>query len=182
MSVADFHEQHILFLKGVSLSNFVSIEDKFNQDLLLVDQPSRSIQETMWDKIPQHFTGMDDWIKSTNLRCWYCSMKFKSSPWFIILYCNRTHTQPIYDITGNFCSCGCLLGYINLHYNKRENFDIYQNVFKLYEIMYHKHIDDIEIPKNKYNLKMYGGDMTIDEYKKHLQSVNDTNMHNGVSL
>ncbi len=179
MSVAAFHEQNILFLKGVSLSSFVSIEDKFNQDILSMDKKDKPKSDTVWDHIPRHFTTLDKWVKSTNIRCWNCSMRFKSQPWFIILYCNNTHNEKVYDIRGNFCSCGCLLGFVNLYYNKRDHFDVYQNVYKLYEIMYGKRIDDIKVPKDKLNLKMYGGSMTIEEYQKHLQVVNEENIRNG---
>lgn len=182
MSVAAFHEQHILFLKGVSLSNFVSIEDKFNQDILQTDKKGKQRSDVVWDRIPRHFTTLDKWVKSTNLRCWYCSMRFKSQPWFIIIYCNNTQESKVYDIRGNFCSCGCLLGFVELYYNKRDNFDIYRNVYKLYEIMYGKHIDLIRVPSDKLNLKMYGGDMTLDDYQKHLQQVNEENVRNGQPL
>lgn len=179
MSVGAFHEQYILHLKGITMSSFVSIEDKFNQHILDADKPENSTVDIAWDRIPQHFVSPESWVKSTNIRCWYCSMKFKSQPWFIITGCNNTSTHKIYDIRGNFCSCGCLYGFVNLHYSKRNNFDIFQNVYKLYEIMHGKSISSIRAPMDKTVLKMYGGNMTLDEYKAHIKQVDDENVKQG---
>ena len=77
------------------------------------------------------FISLEKWKKNTNLRCWYCTLKFKNTPWFIIENIHQTSNGLIYDILGNFCSVGCLHGHININYNTREHFDIYNSINKL---------------------------------------------------
>ncbi len=68
----------ILFLQGVYKKDCKRVEDFFYERLL-----HDSTHETkMYDKIPLVFTGIDTWLKSTNLLCWVCNRSFKGRPWF----------------------------------------------------------------------------------------------------
>lgn len=173
----DFKEQNILFLKGIHLQDLIPIEDLYQKELL--NNLDNNVTEVFYDKIIKQFTTLDKWKKTTNIRCWYCSLKFKNIPWFIIENTNYTSDGITYDINGNFCSCGCLLGYINQNYNKRYHFDIFQSVYKLYKIIYNKDIKDIIESPSKYILKIYGGDATIEEYQNEIKRINKLNISNG---
>jgi hypothetical protein len=177
MSISEFKEQNILFLKGIHIEDIVSVEDIYQQELL--NNIDETTVEIIYDKIPKHFTTLDDWPKSTNLRCWFCSLKFKTIPWFIIENVNHTSEGSKFDIKGNFCSCGCLLGFVKINYNERNDFDIYRSINKLYTIFYNKKISEIKPSPNQYILKIYGGDYTIDDYKKEIKKINDININNG---
>lgn len=178
MNISDFTEQNILFLKGISLEDVISIEDLYQKDLLTIVESPQST-ETIWDKIPKHFYDLNLWKKNTNVRCWYCTLKFKTIPWFIISNTNHTANGLVYDIKGNFCSCGCLMGYVKANYTKRDNFDIYKSVYKLYNIFYKKNIIDILPSPSKYELKMYGGELDLDYFQKEIKLINDINIKSG---
>lgn len=173
----DFKEQNILFLKGIHLQDLIPVEDIYQKELL--NNLENNITEIFYDKISKHFSTLQNWKKSTNIRCWYCSLKFKNIPWFLIENTNYTASGMTYDIDGNFCSCGCVLGYINKNYNKRDHFDIYQSVYKLYNIIYNKNIKEIEESPSKYILKIYGGDASIEEYQNEIKRINRLNISNG---
>jgi|LauGreDrversion4_2_1035121.scaffolds.fasta_scaffold09317_3 hypothetical protein len=173
----DFKEQNILFLKGIHLQDLIQIEDLYQKELL--NSLENNVNEVIYDKIAKQFTKIENWRKTTNIRCWYCSLKFKNIPWFIIENTNSTPDGITYDINGNFCSCGCLLGYINRNYNKRDDFDIYKSVYKLYKIIYNKNIKDIIESPSKYILKIYGGDASIEEYQNEIKRINKLNINNG---
>lgn len=177
MSISEFKEQNILFLKGVHLEDIISVEDMYQKELL--NNIDDTTVEIVYNKIPKHFTTLAEWTKTTNLRCWFCSLKFKNVPWFIIENINHSSEGAKYDVKGNFCSCGCLLGYVKVHYNERNDFDIYKSVYKLYNIMYNKKISEIIPSPNKYILKIYGGDLSIDEYQRKIKKNNDINIKNG---
>ena len=68
----------ILFLQGVFKKDCKRVEDFFHERLL----HDTSAENKMYDKIPLVFTGINNWIKSTNLLCWNCSRCFKGRPWF----------------------------------------------------------------------------------------------------
>lgn len=173
----DFKEQNILFLKGIHLDDLIPVEDIYQKELL--NNLENNVTEIFYDKISKHFTTLENWKKTTNIRCWFCSLKFKNIPWFIIENTNHTSEGVSYDINGNFCSCGCLLGYVNIYYNKREHFDIYMSVSKLYNIIYQKSIKDIIESPSKYILKIYGGYSNIDEYQNEIKRINNLNISNG---
>lgn len=182
MSISDFKEPNILFLKGIHLDDIIPIEDLYQQEILnSIDGTSQEIEnkEIIYNKIPKQFTTLENWTKTTNLRCWFCSLKFKTMPWFIIENTNYYSEGIKYDIKGNFCSCGCLMGFVKKFYNNRDNFDIYQYVYKLYNIFYNKKIMEIMPSPEKYNLKIYGGDYDIDEYKNEIKKINNINKSAG---
>ena len=177
----DFKEPNILFLRGINIDDILEIEDLYHKELLNNIKTNNNEVNIIYDKLPSQFISLDKWKTKTNLRCWYCTLKFKNTPWFIINNINYTITGNIYDISGNFCSIGCLQGHININYNMREHFDIYNYVKKLYKIFYNKKIHEILQSPNKYNLKIYGGTMEIFEYQKEIQNINTQNINNGIS-
>lgn len=176
----DFKEPNILFLKGINIENIIEIEDLYHKELLNNIKSNNTEIEILYDKIPQQFISLSLWKKYTNIRCWYCTLKFKNTPWFIITNINQTNNGLIYDIKGNFCSIGCLQGHINIYYNKREHFDIYSSVKKLYKIFYNKNINEIIPSPNKFNLKIYGGELEIIDYQKEIHRINKQNILNGI--
>jgi hypothetical protein len=176
----DFKQPNILFLKGLNIDDIVDIEDMYQKELLNNIKINTSEINVIYDKIPKQFTTISNWKKITNIRCWYCTLKFKNTPWFIIENINYTPDGNIYDIFGNFCSVGCLQGYVNVNYDKRKNFDIFKSIQKLYKIFYNKNINEIISSPDKSCLKIYGGELEILDYQKQIQIINNTNIENGV--
>ena len=177
----NFKEPNILFLKGISKDDILEIEDIYQKELLNnIKDVNKNDIEIIYDKIPKTFKNLQQWKRSTNIKCWFCSLKFRNPPWFIIENTNCTDNGLIYDIKGNFCSVGCLQGYVEIYYDIRKDFDIYQSVKNLYEIFYNKKITDVKPSPNKYNLKIYGGHLDINEYQKKLLDVNIININKGI--
>jgi hypothetical protein len=176
----DFKEPNILFLKGINIDDIIDIEDIYHKELLNNIKINNSEINIIYDKIPKQFISLDNWKKITNIRCWNCTLKFKNTPWFIIENINHTSDGNIYDISGNFCSVGCLQAYVNIYYDKRKNFDIYTSIKKLYKIFYNKTINEIIPSPDKSNLKIYGGDLEILDYQREIQIINNLNIDNGI--
>lgn len=174
----DFKEQNILFLKGIHLQDIIAVEDIYQKELL--SNIDANVSNVVYDKICRQFISLDSWKKTTNIRCWFCSLKFKNMPWFIIENTTYSSNGIKYDINGNFCSCGCLLGFILIHYDQRKSFDIFQSVTKLYKIFYNKQNREILPSPSKYKLKIYGGDSNIDEYQNEIKKINEINIKNGI--
>jgi len=170
MNIVDFTEPYILHLKGVSLSDITTIEDLFNDRMSF---PETTVpKEEDWDKIKSVFSSLEEWPKTINIRCWYCTLKFKSIPWFII---TGETIHKTYNTRGNFCSSGCLTGFVRQNYSPREHFDIYHNVGKVYTIITGKKNNNIIESPSIYNLEMYGGSMSMSKYKKELERINILN-------
>lgn len=170
-----WEESNIMFLKGVHLDDYISIENMFEEELLSTDMPSQQYDVEVFYKNPSTFSGLDNWPKQTNLHCWYCSLSFTGMPWFIINFINNTPKGVTMDVRGNFCGCGCLMGWIKQNIPARDAFDKVQNAHRLYEIVYGKRTTHIETPMNMYAMQMFGGDLTLEEYRKHVSKINKIN-------
>lgn len=118
-----------------------------------------------YEKLPYIYTGMQSWLKKTNLHCWYCGLVFDDIPIFIPksvepnnahhlqidnqLHLLSEHSANILakEISNNheskyamnregcFCSFHCALSYIDLHYPKP-----HENIDKkgMLEILFHE--------------------------------------------
>lgn len=115
-------------------------------------------------------------IKRTDIKCWWDSNSFQSLPCFLPeLYHNET-----YYVTGCFCSFNCALAY-NLYFLKDSK--IYARkalVYKLYREIYGMTSYDIEDSKSleiaiaapRQTLIDFGGELTIEEYRKKFNNIN----------
>ena len=82
--VSNFIFQNILFLKGITFDDIIQVEDIYQKELLnnINNNINNTESNIIYEKIPKHFKCLDEWVKNTNIRCWYCSLKFKNTPWF----------------------------------------------------------------------------------------------------
>lgn len=97
--------------------------------------------------------------------CWNCCHSFHS----IIHGIPLKYVDDVFYIYGDFCSleCGMRFAYENFQENKWEIYSLIN--------LYHKKVlkDDnkINIPLSKLSLKIFGGSLTIDEYRKSFNKV-----------
>jgi hypothetical protein len=85
----------------------------------IVTPPASPSKTSESNVVPNSFTGMDLWIKQTNLCCWYCSNNFTTIPIPIPTYISKLQPDCLEMTTeGIFCSFSCAQAHINLVYNK----------------------------------------------------------------
>lgn len=99
----------------------------------------------------------------TGHACWYCAHTFQNSP----CYVPEKYINGIYYVHGNFCSYNCGLAYV---INNGKNKDSIHLIKKLYSEI----TDNQSLFPSAPNilLKMFGGDMTIEEYRKNNNKIN----------
>ena len=98
---------------------------------------------------------------SDSLICWNCCKCLNNT----IISIPHEYINNIFYINGNFCSYNCGLRYIIDNYNGNQ---LWTNV-SLLHIYYRINTGDtnkIKIPPNKKSLKIFGGDLTYEEYHK----------------
>ena len=103
-----------------------------------------------------------NWIRSTNIRCWWCSYTFDCTPCGIpISYSPETNEFWAY---GCFCSFNCALAYI-IEYVTDQKWEktaflhlMYQKIYKVNDKIYPAFPREI--------LKDYGGTLDIDDYRQ----------------
>ena len=116
-------------------------------------------------------TGKKVTLTKTHIKCWWDGHNFNNIPCVL----PELFRKNVYHVIGCFCSLNCALAY-NLYYLKDSK--IYQRkslVFKLYREMYGLTVDDaidIKEAPPKEILEDFGGDMTIDVFRRSFILIN----------
>src|SRR5271165_1042452 len=113
--------QYVLRLPGISLKNYQSVEDVFDDRLL-----SRLEEQTFvtaYNKIPISFNGLDTWPKQTNLKCLICERNFVEIPKFYPkdITKNAEGIVEMSPIVGMMCSFACVRSYIDTFITKKDD-------------------------------------------------------------
>jgi len=106
-----------------------------------------------------------------DIHCWNCYQELKKSYKSLpIKYINN-----IFYIMGNFCDLSCTLRYLLDNFNGRELWSKYE-LFNYYTfILYGKHENIIPAP-DRLSLKIFGGNLTNEEYKNNNMNYNEINI------
>lgn len=169
----DFYRESILFLPGVHLTDVLSMDDQFDKYMKdIVDDgfAGNIIDEiVIYDKIPHQY-NKDTWPEKTNLKCWKCDCTFISRPLFIAVqsWNDEGGLQMIVDTTngGNFCSPNCAYTCIMQDYPQTARQGKKSMLRQLLADLYpgQSFILSESLPKTK--RIEYGGELTVGEYKK----------------
>jgi len=107
-------------------------------------------------------------VEKTNVACWWDAHKFSSMPCFI----PDRYTDGKYYVFGCFCSYNCALAY-NLSLN--DNKTLFRNglIRKLYSAIIPQTLDNqITIAPQKELLQLFGGPLSIDDFRKTFKQLN----------
>jgi hypothetical protein len=118
------------------------------------------------DDSPGYFQILQEFNASypryTNVHCWWCCHQFDNHPIGIPIKYDKPN--DIFKVLGCFCSFECAYAY-----SRKEQRKIYLSDFR---ILYQKvtgedgqHIMNIRPAPERYVLKMFGGQLTIEEFR-----------------
>ena len=108
--------------------------------------------------------------EKTHQHCQWCTCKFNTSP--ISLPLSKVDNK--FYVTGCFCSFNCALAY-NFDKNYTNKWEYSALLHLLYKTIHKKYIKILPSPPKEL-LKIYGGPLTIEEYRTNLQT-NDSTYH-----
>lgn len=133
------------------------------RDELLVDKKIKDIMIQY-----QYCNQTREWPKATDYHCYWCCHNFTNIPCFI----PTSIKDSVYQVFGNFCSFNCALSY-----NYYSNDVNYGERSALIQDLYYK-IYGFDSPKLTFApikevLKMFGGCITIEDYRKSFTSIDD---------
>ena len=170
--------RHILFLRGVFLSDIGTeylVDEDDNEEFDISDEII-----VQFDKIPTKYKK-SSWMKYTNLKCWWCDLTHQHSPYFIPLGMTRENDECVMSVLGSFCSIHCAIAY-NQSILKNHDWERSELLRLLYIDFTNK---DLAIPIKESPPKtimiQYGGDKTIEEYKKIITDLDRINIMFSVS-
>lgn len=106
-----------------------------------------------------------EWPLTTNIACYWCCHKFNSVPFGIPVkfYHGKFH------VFGCFCSLECAAAY---NFNYGDSLDEVWERYNLINLLSRKlgHVNKVKNSPNRLALKMFGGHMEIDEFRKFVES------------
>lgn len=101
---------------------------------------------------------MDD-----DICCWWCCHTFTNEP--LKLPYHYDHLRNKYVTEGHFCSWSCMKSYAIDKYGENRGGIICGNIITMRKKMYELVGSVVRAPK-RYMLKMFGGPLTIEEFRK----------------
>ena len=105
--------------------------------------------------------------QKNNKVCWNCCHKFHN----MVLGLPINYNNNIFHTIGEFCSIECMSRYALDNHND----DIYEifPLINLYNNTMNNSVNKIRIAPNKLLLNIFGGDMTIDDYRNNNSDIYD---------
>lgn len=173
--VDEFESPNILFLKGVYIRNCKDVDDIMGERLAEIIANGGTVSDPniqhkhAFDKIPQLFVNVEQWVKQTNVCCWECGCEFYWTPVFIpesISYSGTTRGafNPIKPI-GNFCTFICANMYVKSKMSVTDRWEKVELLKLLHLILTGSNILDIPFGPDRTEMIQYGGLLTVGEFQ-----------------
>lgn len=105
-------------------------------------------------------------LKNSNCLCWWCCHNFSNTPFPLPdkLYNNK------YYVFGNFCSPSCACAF-NIDLNDHKLWERNSLILKLSNELNEEKVDEIYPSPPKQILDVFGGNITIDEFRKRTNKI-----------
>lgn len=103
-------------------------------------------------------------IEKTDVACWWCTYEFDTLPCFI----PEKHIDNNYHVFGCFCSLNCASAYNFTCLDDYKVWNRYSLLKKMYKDITGESSEILNSPPKEI-LKKYGGNMSIEEYRKELK-------------
>jgi hypothetical protein len=148
--------------------------DTVNQLKTSRENDIHSILRNSKTNVEKCLTQMEDcnknntWAKSTSVHCWWCCHPFDNPPCAI----PNEYKNGIYNVYGVFCSPECAAAY-NFD-DMRTSTDVWER-YSLLNMLYRNVYSDkhykIKLAPPRQTLKIFGGTLTIKEFRANFQSL-----------
>ena len=170
---------NILHLQGITLDDFVPIEDVFDTKILEASDTEGTCSEPfIRDKIPMIFTSLEDWPSTTSLQCWSCVFSFDSPPCFIPTFVRqgaKSENSVEMGVLGNFCTFNCAARYIDDTFPPQafaqKHWRMHDNLRLVYHHFTQHRIAHIKPSPPKTERLEFGGSLSKDEFWDQLREL-----------
>jgi len=145
----------------VNIDNFSSLPSNINKNNIDKKEESSTIsEEKNICNCLDDFIENKNWVKKTNILCWWCCHSFENSPFGIPI----KYKNDKFYVTGCFCSLECASSY-NFYENNtiQDVWECYSLINLLSQKLEYKNI--IKLAPHKVSLKIFGGKLEIDEFR-----------------
>ncbi len=145
------------------ISTNTDLEKKIDNNMIIrikLDNNNTDMNENI---LPGYnYSTTDNYVnEDTCNKCWNCFHDINSNKKSIPL----DYENGIFYIYGYFCTNGCCLRYISENFKNTELWSKYE-IFQFYNREIYGENINIKLPPSKFSLKEFGGNLTIEEYRK----------------
>ena len=158
--VSNENYKYKLLENDVSLVNINEIKEDIHED---DEKTNKMIKKKLKNILYEFINANNDkiWPEKTNIYCWWCCHPFNSMPCALPEY----YKKDKFYVNGCFCSFNCSASY-NFSKNDDNVWERYSLLNLMYKKMYDKKFVKINLAPPREILKIFGGYMTIDEFRE----------------
>jgi hypothetical protein len=109
------------------------------------------------------------WPESTNINCWWCCHQFTNTPCSLPEY----YKKDKFYVSGCFCSFNCTASY-NFNRNDDNMWERFSLLNLMYKKLYNTKFVKISLAPPRETLKMFGGYLSIEEFRENLLRTDKT--------
>jgi len=138
----------------------IPIDSKYEDDC----KNNRIIKKNLKNIMYEFINGNNDkkWPESTNIHCWWCCSSFNDIPCALPEY----YKKEKFYVSGCFCSFNCCASY-NFSRNDDAMWERYSLLNLMYKKLYNKNFVKINLAPPKETLKIFGGFLSIEEFREY---------------
>lgn len=113
----------------------------------------------------QDFIKNDNWVKQTNNYCFWCCHGFNNTPFGLPI----KYKEDKFSVSGCFCSLECAAAY---NFAEEKNIQDIWECYNLINLLSHKieYNKIVKLAPKRSCLKIFGGNMSIDEFRTFTES------------
>ena len=138
----------------------ISIDSKYEDDCKNNRIIKKNLKNIMYEFI--NANNEKKWPESTNIHCWWCCNSFNDIPCALPEY----YKKEKFYVNGCFCSFNCCASY-NFSRNDDAMWERYSLLNLMYKKLYNKNFVKINLAPPRETLKMFGGFLSIEEFREY---------------
>ena len=119
----------------------------------------KNLRNILYEFINANNTNV--WPEKTHISCWWCCHSFDNIPCSLPQFYKR---EKFY-VKGIFCSFNCAASY-NFNNSDNDMYEKYSLLNLMYKKLYNKNFVKINLAPPRETLKMFGGYLSIDEFRE----------------
>ena len=137
----------------------ISKKEDLEEDIKINRIFKKNLKNIMYDFI--NANNDKTWPEFTNIHCWWCCHSFNCTPISIPEY----YKKEKFYVSGCFCSFNCATSY-NFSKNDNNIWERYSLLNLMYKKLFNQKFTKINMAPPREILKMFGGYMTIEEFRE----------------
>jgi len=148
----------------------ITVEDNFNLTHNLINDnnnesfnTNKVIKKNLRNILYEFINSNNDktWPTSTNIHCWWCCHQFNCTPCALPEY----YKKDKFYVSGVFCSFNCAASY-NFSKNSDNIWERFSLLNLMYKKLYEKKFVKINLAPPRETLKIFGGYLSIEEFRE----------------